>query len=174
MYYPGRCAQSPPPCRIFISWNLEVCFLRFSWFWVTRFSWFWVILEARGLIFWGFLSILGAWEPLLEAWSIFWPKARIFMILETSPPRKPSPFWGHFWYFLHSCFSVFLSVCFSGFFVISGAQRLHFGHFLAPFWEPWATGKWKRKSVFGLHRRVRIAYPAFRKNDFSDHFWCLF
>ena len=80
-----------------------------------------------------------------------------------------------FWYFLHPIFSVFLSVHFSVFFVIWDAQRLHFRHFLAPFWEPClGHWKWKRKSVFGLHRRVRIASPAFRKNDFSYHFWCLF
>ena len=41
--YPVRCAHNPPPCRIFISWN--VFFLGCSWFWVTRFSWFWAILH---------------------------------------------------------------------------------------------------------------------------------
>ena len=75
---------------------IEVFFLGLSWFWVTRFSWFWMILEARGLVFWWFLNILGAWEPLLQAWSIFWPKARISMILETWPPWIRSPFWGSF------------------------------------------------------------------------------
>ena len=38
-------------------------------------------------------------------------------------------------------FNVFLSVRFTVFFVIWDAQRLHFGHFLASFWEPWAIGK---------------------------------
>ena len=44
----------------------------------------------------------------------------------------------------------------------------------APFWEAfWITfpaEARKRKSVFGLHRRVRIAYPAFRKMHFSATF----
>ena len=139
-----RCAHNPPPCRFFISWILGVFFLGFSGFWVTRFYWFWMILDARGLFFWWFLSILGAWEPLLEAWSIFWPKARIFVILETSPPRKTSPFWSYVWYFLHSIFSAFLSVWFSGFFVSLGAQRLHFGMLFGSFLG--ALGHWKVKT----------------------------
>ena len=167
LYYPGRCARNPPPCRIFISWILEVLFLGFSWFWVTRFSWFWVFLEARGLFFWWFLNILG---DLGAIGKVAW----IFVIFRTFPPRKPSPFWSHFWYLLHLSFSVFFSVCFFCFFVILGAQRLHFGRLFCCFLQRWATGKWKRIRVFGLHRRVRIAYPGFRKNDFPDHFWCFF
>ena len=55
-------------------------------------------------------------------------------------------------------FKVFLSSQFSGFFCDLGCPE-------APFWEAfWITflaEARKRKSVFGLHRRVRIAYSAF-------------
>ena len=64
-FYPVRCAHNPPPCRIFISWNgFFYDFLDF--------------LEARGLIFWWFLSILGAWKPVLEAWVTFWAQGSDF------------------------------------------------------------------------------------------------
>ena len=72
--------------------------------------------------------------------------------------EKLVPFWLIFWYFLHHFFSVFLNTIFSWFFVIWGAPRLHFGRL---FWITFLTEARKRKSVFGLHRRVRIAYPAF-------------
>ena len=79
--YPVRCAPNPPPCRIFISWKLilgsydDKIFLNKKVISPLIFSWF--------------LNILGAWEPVLEAWVTFWAQGSDFCdFWDLAPPKS--------------------------------------------------------------------------------------
>ena len=162
--YPVRCAHNPPPCRIFFSHFLKSFFLGFSWFRVTRFSWFWVILEARGSFFHDFWLFWETWGPI---WKVSW----IFVILETFRPRKGTSF------LRSKCDQepTFCSVVFQCFFECQFFLIFcNLGCPGTPFWEAvwiiFPAEARKRKSVFGLHRRVRIAYPAWPEGLKIDAF----
>ena len=75
-------------------------------------------------------------------------------------------------HFLQCCFSMFFE---SSFFLILWDLGCPEAPFWEAFWITFLAEARKRKSVFGLHRRVRIAYPAFRKmHFFSQLFPSLF
>ena len=78
-----------------------------------------------------FLSILGAWEALLEAWGhILSPRLGFLWFWRLYPPESLVPFWLLFWYFLDSIVSVFSSARLFWFFVILGAQSIQNGRHL--------------------------------------------
>ena len=93
------------------------------------------------------------------------------MILTTLPPRNPSPFLrskcDHEPTFCSVVFQCFFECPF--FMILCDLECPE-----TPFWEAFSISfpaeARKGKSVFGLHRRVRIAYPAFRKMHFSATF----
>ena len=82
---------------------------------------------------------------ILEARELILRISGIFVILEThplpigipilTPKSTTNP--------LCECcvFYVFFSVCFSCFFEILSASRLHLPPILTPFWEPWVSEK---------------------------------
>ena len=109
-------------------------------------------------LFWWFLSILTAREPVLQAWSTVWAQGSVFLILETIPPRKGTSFSDHFWYFLYTVFCVFPNAMFFFDLWDFGCPKAPFRE---TFWITFLAEVRKQKSVFGLHRRVRIAYAAF-------------